>query len=191
MIRHRSIYRRRLFQRQGSTKSSIFTAEGVYFSPSSILSSTWYVVQFFPPVICLKIILLEMFAFRFFSRKSTKLDGRFAPAWIGFGNAFAAQEETDQAVSAYRTAMHLFQGSHLALLYIGETSNQTTKQPKEICKRTNRHRSREAKSEHWRTQVHIHAQTKRANTRHKQISKAIATHKQNKQTQVTNKYRKQ
>ncbi|CAN0107304.1 unnamed protein product, partial [Ectocarpus sp. 13 AM-2016] len=51
--------------------------------------------------------------------KSTKLDGRFAPAWIGFGNAFAAQEETDQAVSAYRTAARLFQGSHLALLYIG------------------------------------------------------------------------
>ena len=52
--------------------------------------------------------------------QSTKLDGRFAPAWIGFGNAFAAQEETDQAVSAYRTAARLFQGSHLALLYIGE-----------------------------------------------------------------------
>lgn len=51
--------------------------------------------------------------------QSTKLDGRFAPAWIGFGNAFAAQEETDQAVSAYRTAARLFQGSHLALLYIG------------------------------------------------------------------------
>ncbi|CAM9689744.1 unnamed protein product, partial [Laminaria digitata] len=51
--------------------------------------------------------------------KSTKLDGRFAPAWIGFGNAFAAQEETDQAVSAYRTAARLFHGSHLALLYIG------------------------------------------------------------------------
>lgn len=52
--------------------------------------------------------------------KSTKLDGRFAPAWIGFGNAFAAQEETDQAVSAYRTAARLFQGSHLPLLYIGK-----------------------------------------------------------------------
>ena len=57
----------------------------------------------------------------FFMSKSTKLDGKFAPAWIGFGNAFAAQEETDQAVSAYRTAARLFQGSHLALLYIGET----------------------------------------------------------------------
>ncbi|CAN0487666.1 unnamed protein product, partial [Discosporangium mesarthrocarpum] len=53
------------------------------------------------------------------SHQSTKLDGRFAPAWIGFGNAFAAQEETDQAVSAYRTAARLFQGSHLPFLYIG------------------------------------------------------------------------
>lgn len=28
--------------------------------------------------------------------KATKLDHRFAPAWIGFGNSFAAQDESDQ-----------------------------------------------------------------------------------------------
>ncbi|KAH8518734.1 hypothetical protein H0E87_000544 [Populus deltoides] len=46
---------------------------------------------------------------RYFS-KATSLDGTFAPAWIGFGNAYAAQEEGDKAMSAYRTAARLFSG---------------------------------------------------------------------------------
>ncbi|TYI96210.1 hypothetical protein E1A91_D01G055200v1 [Gossypium mustelinum] len=55
---------------------------------------------------------------RYFS-KSTSLDGTFAPAWIGFGNAYAVREEGDQAMSAYRTAARLFPGCHLPTLYIG------------------------------------------------------------------------
>ncbi|KAK1583123.1 hypothetical protein Q3G72_021180 [Acer saccharum] len=55
---------------------------------------------------------------RFFS-KATNLDGTFPPAWIGFGNAYAAQEEGDQAMLAYRTAARLFPGCHLPTLYIG------------------------------------------------------------------------
>ncbi|KAL6999639.1 Cell division cycle protein 16 [Sarracenia purpurea var. burkii] len=42
--------------------------------------------------------------------KATNLDGTFLPAWIGYGNAYAAQEEGDQAMSAYRTAARLFPG---------------------------------------------------------------------------------
>ncbi|CAA0832462.1 Anaphase-promoting complex subunit 6 [Striga hermonthica] len=55
---------------------------------------------------------------RYFS-KATSLDGTFAPGWIGSGNAYAAQEEGDQAMSAYRTAARLFPGCHLPTLYIG------------------------------------------------------------------------
>ncbi|XP_019187177.1 PREDICTED: anaphase-promoting complex subunit 6 [Ipomoea nil] len=55
---------------------------------------------------------------RYFS-KATSLDGTFAPAWIGYGNAYAAREEGDQAMSAYRTAARLFPGCHLPTLYIG------------------------------------------------------------------------
>lgn len=55
---------------------------------------------------------------RYFS-KATSLDGTFAPAWIGYGNAYAAKEEGDHAMSAYRTAARLFPGCHLATLYIG------------------------------------------------------------------------
>ncbi|GMH25574.1 hypothetical protein Nepgr_027417 [Nepenthes gracilis] len=55
---------------------------------------------------------------RYFS-KATSLDGTFAAAWIGLGNAFAAQEEGDQAMLSYRTAARLFPGCHLPTLYIG------------------------------------------------------------------------
>lgn len=51
--------------------------------------------------------------------KATTLEPTYAPAWIGFGNSFAAQDESDQAMSSYRTASSLFPGSHLPLLYIG------------------------------------------------------------------------
>jgi len=55
---------------------------------------------------------------RYFS-KATTLNHRFAPAWVGFGHAFAAQDESDQAMAAYRTASRLFPGSHTPWLGIG------------------------------------------------------------------------
>ncbi|KAG0597202.1 hypothetical protein M758_UG320200 [Ceratodon purpureus] len=51
--------------------------------------------------------------------KATTLEGAFAPAWLGFGNAHAAQDESDQAMAAYRTAARLFAGCHLPALCIG------------------------------------------------------------------------
>ena len=45
-----------------------------------------------------------------FCSKATTLEGAFAPAWLGFGNAYAAQDESDQAMAAYRTAARLFAG---------------------------------------------------------------------------------
>ncbi|KAK8969254.1 Anaphase-promoting complex subunit 6 [Platanthera guangdongensis] len=44
------------------------------------------------------------------SPKATSVDATFPPAWIGSGNAYAVQEETDQAMLAYRTAARLFPG---------------------------------------------------------------------------------
>ncbi|PPS02556.1 hypothetical protein GOBAR_AA18107 [Gossypium barbadense] len=78
---------------------------------------------------------------RYFS-KSTSLDGTFAPAWIGFGNAYAVREEGDQAMSAYRTGARLFPGCHLPTLYIGmeymrthsfKLAEQFIMQAKAIC----------------------------------------------------------
>ncbi|KAH9779075.1 Anaphase-promoting complex subunit 6 [Citrus sinensis] len=70
--------------------------------------------------------------------KATNLDGTFAPAWIGYGNAFAAQEEGDQAMLGYRTAACLFPGCHLPTLYIGMEYMRThsfklAEQAKTIC----------------------------------------------------------
>ncbi|KAK9085697.1 hypothetical protein Sjap_026108 [Stephania japonica] len=74
---------------------------------------------------------------RFFS-KATSLDGTFLHAWIGHGNAFAAQEEGDQAMSSFRTAARLFPGCHLPTLYIGMEYMRThsfklAEQAKTIC----------------------------------------------------------
>ncbi|KFK42244.1 hypothetical protein AALP_AA2G230100 [Arabis alpina] len=78
---------------------------------------------------------------RYFS-KATSIDGSFSAAWIGFGNSFAAQEEGDQAMSAYRTAARLFPGCHLPTLYIGmeymrthsyKLADQFFMQAKAIC----------------------------------------------------------
>jgi len=55
---------------------------------------------------------------RFFS-KSTSLKQHFVPAWVGFAHAFAAQDESDQAMAAYRSATRLFAGSPLPWLGIG------------------------------------------------------------------------
>lgn len=47
------------------------------------------------------------------------MDPHFAAAWLGLGHAYAAQEESDPALAAYRTAARFFSGSHLPLLCIG------------------------------------------------------------------------
>ncbi|KAK1321426.1 Anaphase-promoting complex subunit 6 [Acorus calamus] len=74
--------------------------------------------------------------------KATNLDGTFPPAWIGFGNAYAAQEESDQAMAAFRTGARLFPGCHLPTLYIGmecmrthnfKLAEQFFMQAKSIC----------------------------------------------------------
>lgn len=58
--------------------------------------------------------------------KATQLEEGFLPAWLGFGHSFAAREESDQAMAAYRTASRLFPGNHLPLLCIGVEYSRTS-----------------------------------------------------------------
>eukprot|EP00753_Platysulcus_tardus_P020897 PLAT8458.1.p1 GENE.PLAT8458.1~~PLAT8458.1.p1 ORF type:complete len:628 (-),score=339.16 PLAT8458.1:33-1868(-) len=58
-------------------------------------------------------------AARNFFRKATTLDRAFAPAWIGFAHAFAALDESDQALAAYRSCARLFPGSHVVVASMG------------------------------------------------------------------------
>ena len=47
------------------------------------------------------------------------MDKKLACAWIAIGHSFSAQDETEQAMGAYRSAARLFPGCHLAKMYIG------------------------------------------------------------------------
>lgn len=74
--------------------------------------------------------------------RTTSVDPHFAPGWIAYGNAFAAQDESDQAMAAYRTASRLYPGCHVPLLYIAmeyvRTNNknmasQCLRQARQVC----------------------------------------------------------
>ena len=52
-------------------------------------------------------------------------DSRFTPSWIGFAHSFAGQDESDQAMAAYRTAARRFPGSHVPMLSIGMEYGKT------------------------------------------------------------------
>ena len=62
-------------------------------------------------------------------QKATNIEKDFAPAWIGYGHAFACQDESDQAMAAYRTATRLFIGLHFPLLCLGVEYMRTNSLP--------------------------------------------------------------
>ena len=64
---------------------------------------------------------------RKYFEKANKFDKHFAACWIAFGHSFAASDESDQALSAYRTAARLFPGCHLANQCIGMEYLRTNK----------------------------------------------------------------
>ena len=47
------------------------------------------------------------------------MDKTFAASWIAYGHCYSAQDESEQAIAAYRSASRLFPGCHLADLFIG------------------------------------------------------------------------
>jgi len=76
-------------------------------------AKSWYAVG------CYYFLTRKFELARRFFLKSTSLDEYFAPAWLGYGHTFAEQDESDQALAAYRTAARFFSGSHLPPLCIG------------------------------------------------------------------------
>ncbi|KAG6611699.1 Cell division cycle protein 16 [Phytophthora cinnamomi] len=71
-------------------------------------ASAWYTVG------CYYLLIQKYEAAQRYFHKATSLEASYAPAWIGFGNSFAAQDESDQAMSSYRTASSLFPGIYPA-----------------------------------------------------------------------------
>ncbi|KAI8819214.1 uncharacterized protein EV422DRAFT_121460 [Fimicolochytrium jonesii] len=76
-------------------------------------ASTWFAVGTY-----YLMIKKNLEARKYFS-KATQMNGSFGPGWLGFAHSFAAEGETDQAISAYATAAKLFNGMHLPLMYLG------------------------------------------------------------------------
>lgn len=51
-----------------------------------------------------------------------ELDPTFAPAWVGLGQAYAAADELEAAMTAYRAAMRLWPGAHVPPLAMAALS---------------------------------------------------------------------
>jgi hypothetical protein len=61
-------------------------------------------------------VILHLSAFGI--SKATAMDSHYWPAWIGFGHAFSADSEHDQALTAYSTAAKLNKG---CVMFIGSS----------------------------------------------------------------------
>ena len=57
--------------------------------------------------------------------KATKLDKRFHRAWVLLGHVLSAQEESEQALSAYRTAARLLPGDPLPMVCMAKELSRT------------------------------------------------------------------
>lgn len=76
-------------------------------------ATSWYAVG------CYYLVIGQHDSARRHFSRATATDPSHAASWVGFGHAFAAQDESDQAMAAYRTAARLFSGCHLPVLCIG------------------------------------------------------------------------
>ncbi|ORX53085.1 ApcC hetero-tetramer Cut9-Hcn1 [Hesseltinella vesiculosa] len=74
---------------------------------------TWYAVGMY--YLCVK---RYAEARQYFSQ-STSMDQHFEASWLGFGHAFAAEHDHEQAINAYLECTKLVPGSHLPYMYIG------------------------------------------------------------------------
>lgn len=78
------------------------------------MAISWYAVGCYY-FICKKLELAQKYL-----QKSTKLNKRFAKAWIALGHVLAAQEESEHAISAFRSASRLLPGDHRPLILMAK-----------------------------------------------------------------------
>lgn len=80
---------------------------------------TWFAIG------CYYMVTRQFDSARKYFSKATSIDPSFVQAWIGYGHAFAAQDESDQAMAAYRTATRLFSGTHIPVMSLGMEYQRT------------------------------------------------------------------
>ncbi len=78
------------------------------------LASSWYAVG------CYYWSSKKMELAQKFLQKAVKMDKHFAAAWIVLGHVLAAQEESEHAISAFRSASRLLPGDHRPLMYMAK-----------------------------------------------------------------------
>ena len=78
------------------------------------MAISWYAVG------CYYFICKKLELARKYLQKSTKLNKRFAKAWIALGHVLAAQEESEHAISAFRSASRLLPGDHRPLILMAK-----------------------------------------------------------------------
>lgn len=86
--------------------------ELVSSSPKTALA--WYCVGCYYWT-CLKFDLAQKYV-----QKATKIDKKLPSAWVLLGHIFSAQEESEHAVSAYRTALRLLPGNHKPMMFMAK-----------------------------------------------------------------------
>jgi len=87
------------------------------------LAISWYAVGCYY-YICKKLEMAQKYL-----QKATKLNKRFARAWIALGHVLAAQEESEHAISAFRTASRLLPGDHRPLIFLAKELVRTNYLP--------------------------------------------------------------
>lgn len=90
-------------------------------NPNSALS--WYAVG------CYYMCIQKYELARKYFLKSSGLEKRFLPAYMGLAHSLAYADESEQAISAYRTIYKQFPGCWLAPLYIAMESLKTNQLP--------------------------------------------------------------
>ena len=53
-------------------------------------------------------------------QRATKIDKRFAKAWVALGQSLSAQEESEHAIAAYRAACRLLPGDHRPMVLMAK-----------------------------------------------------------------------
>ncbi|GJN30817.1 hypothetical protein PR202_gb19154 [Eleusine coracana subsp. coracana] len=96
------------------------------------LARQWYKAAIKADPLCYEFTMHHTFPIS----KATGLDGTFPPAWIGTGIAYAAQEEGDQAMTAFRTAARLFPGYQKAVQWFELTLDHTSSSLNEMWEPT-------------------------------------------------------
>jgi tetratricopeptide (TPR) repeat protein len=78
------------------------------------LATSWYAVG------CYYLSCRKFESAQKYLQKATKMDKRFAKAWVALGLSLSAQEESEHAIAAFRAACRLLPGDHRPMVLMAK-----------------------------------------------------------------------